>query len=791
MVQLLLLLSFALFCSAISLRFQEIVDKNAGVQMQTSHSSSSSARETFYESNIDVTLLRPRKTFVTAAFIFCHFLASLKCLSTVGAPLRSAILALDKTIKNGEKIISLRELQSESSNLPSGSLPSARSLVQIMLSLCCHFFYVHLLKKIPRFARTAQFAETSHLGSATHVFLEKKEPRGFDNIRRSKEVIVPLSTTGVISVDQCMSILLLVPTAIHSLNADTRSFNNRSSVASNNDSILEARTIEFDDMKYFIFQDAKEKSEIISKKFNKRGSRKAKRLKLIAKKPRKKVLKRRESPIIVIAATPQHQVSLHGLKEIHHRLHQFDHKMLDEFGLTSESAAERLKVYGENGFSIPLPTLRERFMNHILAPMYVLRTVFQFLFILEEPFQAPVMRVIITLLTDSIDIIRISHHAKNQLKSMDGTSVKSEITNQIKGCTVIRDGKLKIVLIADIVPGDIVYLSDGPVPADCLVLEGSCVVNEAILTGETVPQPKTAMDMSVLSIIDDSNSDTDYKTGDGAAEGSSGHLCIQKHHSHVLFRGSEIIQTTAFIKSECSLSKTHFRGLVLRTGFSSTQGSLYRNMKAMDSRAGGAGDGLLSSRQQVDFLRLLLLLGVSAVGASLAVYWNGQSRGWSHHRLLVQAARIFVSMASPDIQKDITFTVAATSRRLTKEEKVYCTDPSKMAVAGMVTACLFDKTGTISTDRVVAEKAITLNEVQVNGDVPVSTKSMYRMGGDKAGQERALYRPEGPVPESGHSVQAAEWVGKDSALSASPLGLQTVVACCHSVMELLPLSAGR
>jgi E1-E2 ATPase/Cation transporter/ATPase, N-terminus len=790
MVQLLLFINLVLFCSTVSLKSPAIVDNNAKIQIQTYHSSSSSTREDFYETGIAVTLLRPRKTFVQAAFFSCHVLAFFKCLSTVGAPLRNAILALDKATKNGGRLLSEHIFDSEISALPSANLPSARSLVQLLLSLCCHFVYVHLLKKFPRFAKTAKFAETCRLNSATHVLLEKNG----DNTDMRKEVIVPLTTSDVTSIDQILSILHLVPTAIRSLNADTLFFNGNAT--SKKITTLEARTIEFDDMKYFILQDtAGEKYKISSKKLKKRRSRKSKGLKLNIQQIKRKSRKAKESPIIVIATAPIHEVSLNGLKEVHHRLHQFDGNTVSEFGLTSESAAERLMVYGDNNFLVPLPTLGESLLNHFLSPMYVLRTVFQFLSVLEEPIEAPVSRVAMSLFLDSIDVFRLSQNTELLAKTIDGSSGKSEEISDIEGFTVIRDGQLKKIVLAEIVPGDIVYLSDGPVPADCLVLEGSCVVNEAILTGETVPQPKKALDLSALSIID--NTDTEIGEGKSKSksedESGNGHLCLGKHHTHILYRGSEIVQSmsVSMKKSEHLVSSKHFRCLVLRTGFSSTQGTLFRKMKALNRRAGGAGEGLLSSRQQKDLIRLLLILSCSALVASLSVYFNGQSRGWSDHRLLVQAARIIVSMASPDIKKDITFTVAASSRRLTEEEKVYCTDPSKIAVAGMVTACLFDKTGTISTDRVVAEKAVTISEVKSTQNVTVPSKSADREGRNGSQKGFTPHQKERTDPRSRHSAPLTDWHPKDWSLSTSPLGLQTVVACCHSVMELLPLNGSR
>lgn len=59
---------------------------------------------------------------------------------------------------------------------------------------------------------------------------------------------------------------------------------------------------------------------------------------------------------------------------------------------------------------------------------------------------------------------------------------------------VIRDGRAQAIPSADVVPGDVIELSAGAlVPADARVLEArSCYVNQAMLTGESLPVEKSA-----------------------------------------------------------------------------------------------------------------------------------------------------------------------------------------------------------------------------------------------------------------------------------------------------------
>ena len=55
-----------------------------------------------------------------------------------------------------------------------------------------------------------------------------------------------------------------------------------------------------------------------------------------------------------------------------------------------------------------------------------------------------------------------------------------------------------------IVPGDIILVPEGKrMPCDAILLEGECVVNEAMLTGESLPAIKTALPKSDDTKVED------------------------------------------------------------------------------------------------------------------------------------------------------------------------------------------------------------------------------------------------------------------------------------------------
>ena len=742
-----------------------------------------------------VKLLRARKTYFEGAFFLSHIVALIKCITTVDILFKDPSLPLDSAINSavGSSIGYV-------SILPAASLQSIYSFFQVILSLSCHIGYNYILRQFPSVREFICFAETNDLPVATAALVLKEEAGWGDAVSDSRRVIVPLESSDMQSVSQCLSRLHVTSSSIatHYKQQFSSDFADRG----RNTYTTEAREVEVDDIKLFLFQRSKQQPAV---RASKKSTSKVKLCKV-----KRKRKKSSEGGLTVVAAVPNCNMHLKELKEMVSQMDKYDKQVRDKnktnkeditsdavaFGLTAVTAIERLKLYGSNRITVRPPSVRERLASRFLSSAYIMNTFFQFLSILEEPIQTPLRRIAMSVFMDAGDILRDSNSAKRLEREVSSTNAQhtlsSSSSSSLAGeCTVIRDSKEIQIKIEEVVPGDILCLSEGPVPADCLLLEGSCVVNEAFLTGEAVPQPResidyTYIDDSLESVIEGGSCEGKNKEGGSIGEeedaeegGAAGYLCLLKHQKSILSGGSDILQYTC---SEPIYSRQPLRCLVLKTGFSSVQGVLVRKMKALGGKlnAPGAGSGLLSPALQRDASKLLAWLSVSAVGFSLHMYRQGRLQGMSRYRLLVQVCRIIASVASPDIDKDITFTIRKSARRLTRMEEVYCTDPSKLAVAGLVTACLFDKTGTIATDIVVAGDAVTLCQ----GALPAGDEN-EELNVLTSHVDPLLYSPSilSNLNDDINNVKA-EWRKQEWSLSASPLGLQIVVATCHSAMEL-------
>ncbi|MEM4880628.1 MAG: plasma-membrane proton-efflux P-type ATPase, partial [Desulfurococcaceae archaeon] len=157
-------------------------------------------------------------------------------------------------------------------------------------------------------------------------------------------------------------------------------------------------------------------------------------------------------------------------------------------GLTSEEVLVRLKTYGPN----KVPERKENIVLILiflkkftgLTP-YTIEIAALISFILGKYVDFAIM--VSLLLVNSVIGIFHEYRAGKAVEML-----KSKLKVAVKA---LRDGRWIDVIAEDIVPDDIVKISMGDiVPADGVIMEGSVVVDESALTGESIPVEKNVND---------------------------------------------------------------------------------------------------------------------------------------------------------------------------------------------------------------------------------------------------------------------------------------------------------
>ena len=159
----------------------------------------------------------------------------------------------------------------------------------------------------------------------------------------------------------------------------------------------------------------------------------------------------------------------------------------------------------------------------------------------------------------------------------------------------LRDGKWVSISTQELLPGDVVSVVRGTtetsVPADLLLIQGTTIVNEAMLSGESTPLLKESIQL--LEATERLDIDT-------------------QHKGNVLFSGTKILQSGG---GGTSTPDGGCLAVVLRTGFGTSQGQLVRTMIFSTER--------VSANNVESFLFIGFLL-IFAIAASWYVWVNGE-----------------------------------------------------------------------------------------------------------------------------------------------------------------------
>ena len=212
-------------------------------------------------------------------------------------------------------------------------------------------------------------------------------------------------------------------------------------------------------------------------------------------------------------------------------------------GRTMDEAKDRYLLLGGNTLDIPAPSYIRNIYQEFSKTFYTYQ-----LFIiwawcpLYSYFMAIVQATIIVIggLTVSYFLYR------NETNTYRLTKITGE-------SHVIRDGSLQSQSIRHLVPGDVVKISTGRVPADMILAEGyEIIVDESTLTGESIPMVKKSIHQS------DAHSRYNLVT----------------HKRHTLSAGTIVTETT-----------NNAYPLVLKTGSYTTEGMLLRQSLSLKSFA--------------------------------------------------------------------------------------------------------------------------------------------------------------------------------------------------------------
>lgn len=323
-------------------------------------------------------------------------------------------------------------------------------------------------------------------------------------------------------------------------------------------------------------------------------------------------------------------------------------------------------TYGANECHIPIPKFVELFAEHAVAPFFVFQIFCVALWCLDEYWYYSLFTAFMLVVFECTVVFQ-------RVRTLTEFRTMSISPYPIQ---VFRDGKWSEVISSELVPGDLVSIlrtkPDSGVPCDVLVLRGTAIVNEAMLSGESTPLLKESVEL---------REPTDRLDINGA------------DRNNVLFAGTKALQVEKAGDGGLKTPDEGCLGVVLRTGFGTTQGQLVRTMIFSQER--------VSANNFESFLFIGFLL-IFAIAASAYVWIKGLERGLAKGKLLLDCVLIITSVVPPELPMELSLAVNASLVALQKYA-IFCTEPFRIPFAGRVDVCCFDKTGTITAEDLIVQ----------------------------------------------------------------------------------------
>ncbi|KAF4837814.1 putative cation-transporting ATPase [Colletotrichum tropicale] len=331
-------------------------------------------------------------------------------------------------------------------------------------------------------------------------------------------------------------------------------------------------------------------------------------------------------------------------------------------GIDSDEKGLREVVFGNNLIDIEQKSIPRLLVDEVFHPFYVFQIASLILWSLDEYYYYAV--AIFLMSFGSITTTLIETRAT--MKRL------REISRFECDVRVLRNGFWRFVPSSELVPGDVYEVSDPNLtqfPSDGLLLSGDCIVNESMLTGESVPVSKTP-----------ATDDTMHKL-DLAAPTVSPEIA-----KHFLFCGTKIVRARR--PQEDRDGDAVALALVVRTGFSTTKGSLVRSMLFPKP------SGFKFYRDSFRYISVMAVVAMLGFIASLVNFLRLQL-AW--HLIIVRALDLITIVVPPALPATLTIGTNFALNRL-KKKQIFCISPQRVNVGGKLDIMCFDKTGTLTED---------------------------------------------------------------------------------------------
>ncbi|TVY85195.1 putative cation-transporting ATPase [Lachnellula suecica] len=331
-------------------------------------------------------------------------------------------------------------------------------------------------------------------------------------------------------------------------------------------------------------------------------------------------------------------------------------------GLDGDEKDNRELVFGKNLIDIKQKTIPQLLLDEAFHPFYVFQIASLILWSLDQYYYYAACIFLIS----AVSIITTLIETRATMKRL------REISRFECDVRVLRNSFWRYVASSELVPGDVYEVTDPALtqfPCDSILLAGDCIVNESMLTGESVPVSKVPANDEALRALN------------LAASSIAPELA-----RHFLFCGTKIVRARR--PQDDKDDEAVALAMAVRTGFNTTKGALVRSMLFPKP------SGFKFYR---DSFRYISVMGGIAMLGFVASFVNFIRLELAWHLIIVRALDLITIVVPPALPATLTIGTNFALSRLRKKQ-IFCISPQRVNVGGKLDIVCFDKTGTLTED---------------------------------------------------------------------------------------------
>ncbi|KAM9989578.1 hypothetical protein ACTFIY_005636 [Dictyostelium cf. discoideum] len=321
-------------------------------------------------------------------------------------------------------------------------------------------------------------------------------------------------------------------------------------------------------------------------------------------------------------------------------------------GLSMNKYQEGRDLFGPNLISVPLKSIPSLLLDEILHPFFIFQ-IYSIILWCTEDYYVYAGAILFIAMVTAIFTLR---ETRNNLLRLN------EIATYRCDVTVLRDGKLQVVSSETLVPGDIIEIQKSLVlPCDFCLLTGTVILNESMLTGESIPVTKYSLE-----------------------ECSGDQLSVDP----LVNKRCAMSGGTKVVKTQAKEKDAKIFAMVTNTSWLTTKGGLVLSMLYPKE------SHFKFFEQSLKFLGVLCFIALIGFGVSV---WRLIKAGEQLSEVVTKALDLITIVVPPALPMAQSVGTGFSIVRL-KANKIFCISPPRVNMAGKVEVYCFDKTGTLTED---------------------------------------------------------------------------------------------